>query len=165
MFSEFAHVLAIFVDSFCAAKSPPKPGLRLGKDLGAGVPCCTHRGREDGSGTEPHLCSSPNEKECPRVAGVCTTRGLKGFSFRAVSGPRCFESCLAVLFFRPHLQHFKHKLRGFVSTMMSILWMDDILHYFETMGNHGWLALTGKSSFHGFLGGAGFRPSAVRPSL
>ena len=32
--------------------------------------------------------------------------------------------------------------------------MDEILHHLETMGNHGWLVFTGKSSFQGFLGGA-----------
>ena len=36
-----------------------------------------------------------------------------------------------------------------------------ILHHFETMGNHGLLVFTGESSFHGLLGGAGFRPSTV----
>ena len=42
-----------------------------------------------------------------------------------------------------------------------ILWMDEILHHFETMGNHNLLAFTGESSFQGFLGGAGFCASTV----
>ena len=37
--------------------------------------------------------------------------------------------------------------------------MDEILHQFETMGNHGLLAFQKVSSFEGFLGGAGFCPS------
>ena len=44
---------------------------------------------------------------------------------------------------------------------MLILWMDEILHHFETTGNHGCLAFTRKLSFQGFLGGAGFRPPTV----
>ena len=43
----------------------------------------------------------------------------------------------------------------------AILWIDEIMHHFETMGNHCWLAFTGDSSFQGFLGGAGFPPSTV----
>ena len=39
--------------------------------------------------------------------------------------------------------------------------MDEILHHFETMGNHCLLVYTGESSFQGFLGGA--RPSTVSP--
>ena len=42
-----------------------------------------------------------------------------------------------------------------------ILWMDEILHHLEAMGNHCWLVFTGEPSFQGFLGGAGFRPTAV----
>ena len=69
-----------------------------------------------------------------------------------------------------------------------LLWMDEILHHFETMGNHNaqsrqdciggrlerretaprspkramhLLVFTGESSFQGFLGGAGFCPSTV----
>ena len=42
-----------------------------------------------------------------------------------------------------------------------MLWMDKILHQFETMKKHCLLAFTGKPSFQGFLGGAGFRPSTV----
>ena len=42
-----------------------------------------------------------------------------------------------------------------------ILWMDGILHQIEPMKNQCLLAFTGESSFPGFLGGAGFRPSAV----
>ena len=34
-------------------------------------------------------------------------------------------------------------------------------HHLETMGNHCSLVFTGESSFQGFLGGAGFRPSTV----
>ena len=40
-----------------------------------------------------------------------------------------------------------------------LLWMDEILHHFETMGIHCLLVFTGESSFQ--LGGAGFRPSTV----
>ena len=40
-----------------------------------------------------------------------------------------------------------------------LLWVDEILHRTEV--NHGLLAVTGESSFQGFLGGAGFRPSTV----
>ena len=42
-----------------------------------------------------------------------------------------------------------------------ILWMDEILHQLETMGNCCLLAFTRELSFQGFLGGAGFRPSTV----
>ena len=45
--------------------------------------------------------------------------------------------------------------------MVVILWMDEILHHLETMGNHCLLVFTGDSSFQGFLDGAGFRPSTV----
>ena len=45
--------------------------------------------------------------------------------------------------------------------MAFLLWMDEILHHLETMGNHCLLVFTGESSFQGFLGGAGFRPSTV----
>ena len=37
---------------------------------------------------------------------------------------------------------------------MELLWMDEILHHFEIMGNHCLLVFTGQSSFQGFLGGA-----------
>ena len=50
---------------------------------------------------------------------------------------------------------------GFLGDEVSILWMDEILHHLETMGHHCWLVYTGESSFQGFLGGAGFRPSTV----
>ena len=46
-----------------------------------------------------------------------------------------------------------------------ILWMDEILHHFKTMGNHCLWVFTGESSFQGFLSGAGFRPSTVGPGL
>ena len=36
-----------------------------------------------------------------------------------------------------------------------------ISHHVEAMGNHGLLVFTGESSFQGFLGGVGFRPSTV----
>ena len=42
-----------------------------------------------------------------------------------------------------------------------LLWMDEILHHFEAMANLCLLVVTGKSSFQGSLGGAGFCPSAV----
>ena len=35
-----------------------------------------------------------------------------------------------------------------------LLWMDEILHHLETMGNRCLLVFTGESSFQGFLGGA-----------
>ena len=44
-----------------------------------------------------------------------------------------------------------------------LLWMDEILQHFETMGNHCLLVFTEESSFQGFLGAAGFRPSTVVP--
>ena len=44
-----------------------------------------------------------------------------------------------------------------------LLWMDKILHHFETMGNLCLLVFTGEPSFQGFLGGAGFRSSTVLP--
>ena len=37
--------------------------------------------------------------------------------------------------------------------------MDEILHHYETIGNHFLLVFTGESQ--SFLGGAGFRPSTV----
>ena len=40
------------------------------------------------------------------------------------------------------------------------LWMDEILHRFETMGNHSLLVLTGEACFKGLIGGSGF-PSTV----
>ena len=43
----------------------------------------------------------------------------------------------------------------------ALLWMVEILHHLETMGNHCSLVFTRDSSFWGFLGGAGFRPSTV----
>ena len=42
-----------------------------------------------------------------------------------------------------------------------ILWVDEILHYFETVTNHCTLVFTEEASPQGFLGGAGFRPSTV----
>ena len=42
-----------------------------------------------------------------------------------------------------------------------LLWMDEILHHLETMGNHYLLVFTGESSFQGSFGGAEFRPSTV----
>ena len=42
-----------------------------------------------------------------------------------------------------------------------ILWMDEILHHFETMANHYLLVFIGESSFQVLFGGAGFRPSTV----
>ena len=36
--------------------------------------------------------------------------------------------------------------------------MDEILHHYETMGNHLLLVFTRESSFQGFLSGAGFCP-------
>ena len=44
---------------------------------------------------------------------------------------------------------------------LEVLWMDEILHHLEAMGNHCLLVFTGESSCQGFLGGAGFRPSTV----
>ena len=41
-----------------------------------------------------------------------------------------------------------------------VLWMDEILHHFETMRSHCLLAFTRGSSFQAFLG-AGFCPSTV----
>ena len=46
-------------------------------------------------------------------------------------------------------------------TYIYILWMDKILHHFETMRNHCLLVCAGESSFQGLLGGAGFCLSAV----
>ena len=43
----------------------------------------------------------------------------------------------------------------------NLLCIDEILHHFETMGNHCSLVFTEVSSFQGLLAGAGFRPSAV----
>ena len=42
-----------------------------------------------------------------------------------------------------------------------ILWMDEFLHHFETMGDHCLLVFTRESLFQGFLCGAGFCPSTV----
>ena len=39
--------------------------------------------------------------------------------------------------------------------------MDEILQHSEAMKNHCLLVVAGESSFHGFLGGAGFRPPTV----
>ena len=44
---------------------------------------------------------------------------------------------------------------------VSLLWMDEILHHFETMGSCCLWAFTGQSSYQGSLGGAGSHPSAV----
>ena len=44
-------------------------------------------------------------------------------------------------------------------------WTKSIAHLFETLGSHGVLVFIGESSFQGFLGGAGFRPSTVFPLL
>ena len=43
----------------------------------------------------------------------------------------------------------------------SLLRMGEILHQVETMGNRCWLVFPGEYQFLHFLGGAGFRPSAV----
>ena len=43
---------------------------------------------------------------------------------------------------------------GHFQPMWEILWMDKILHHFETMGSHFSLVFKGESSFQGFLGGA-----------
>ena len=40
-------------------------------------------------------------------------------------------------------------------------WTKSISHHLETMGNHCLLVFRGESSFRGFLGGAGLRPSTV----
>ena len=46
--------------------------------------------------------------------------------------------------------------------VVQLLWMGEIRsHHLETMGSHCLLVFTGDSSFRGFLGGAGFRPSTV----
>ena len=55
----------------------------------------------------------------------------------------------------------KKKSRVFRCYGGDLLWMDDILHHLETMGNHCLLAFTRESSLQGFLGGAGFRTSTV----
>ena len=39
-----------------------------------------------------------------------------------------------------------------------LLWMDEILHHFETMGNHNLLVFLGESSIQGFLGGGLVHP-------
>ena len=49
-------------------------------------------------------------------------------------------------------------------TVQVVLWMDEILHHFETMGNHCSLAFTVELSFQRFSAGAGFRPSTVSPT-
>ena len=54
------------------------------------------------------------------------------------------------------LQYVAHLLPN-----QDILWIDEILHHVETMGNHCALVFTRDKSFQGFLGGAGFRPSTV----
>ena len=46
----------------------------------------------------------------------------------------------------------------------SLLWMDEILHHFETM-NHCFVVFPGEFSFQGLLGGARFRPSTVWRSV
>ena len=43
-----------------------------------------------------------------------------------------------------------------------LLWMDELLHHFESVGNH--CLLVAGSSFQGFLGDAGVRPSTVAQS-
>ena len=45
--------------------------------------------------------------------------------------------------------------------MKVILWVYEILHHFETKGNHCVLVFIGQSSFEGFLGNAGVCPSTV----
>ena len=47
------------------------------------------------------------------------------------------------------------------ASCLFILWMDEIPHHFKTMGNHCLLVFTGESSFYGFSGDAGLRPSTV----
>ena len=37
------------------------------------------------------------------------------------------------------------------SSQLDTLWMDEILHHFETMGNHCLLAFAGQSSFQGLV--------------
>ena len=55
----------------------------------------------------------------------------------------------------------KAKVARVTHTHTHILWMDEILHHVETMNNLCSLVFTGESSFQGFLGGEGFRPSTV----
>ena len=48
----------------------------------------------------------------------------------------------------------KQQIRG------ELLWMDEVRsHHFKTMRNHCLLVFTGESSFYGFSGDAGYRPS------
>ena len=46
-----------------------------------------------------------------------------------------------------------------------LLWMDKILHHFETKGHHRLLVFAGESSFKGFSGVAGLHPSTVCDGL
>ena len=48
-----------------------------------------------------------------------------------------------------------------MSVCKGMVWIDKFLHHLKTMENHCLLVCAGESSFQGFLGGAGFRPSAV----
>ena len=50
----------------------------------------------------------------------------------------------------------RHHFRGSTNQM---LWMDEILHHFETMANHGCSVFTGKSNHSSVVNG--FRPSAA----
>ena len=50
------------------------------------------------------------------------------------------------------------------AALQTLLWMDEILHHLESMGNRCWLAVTGESSFQALQNDAGFRPSTVWPS-
>ena len=45
--------------------------------------------------------------------------------------------------------------QGSAQDWLDIKWMDEILHCFESMGNHCLLLFRGEISFQGFLGGAG----------
>ena len=48
-----------------------------------------------------------------------------------------------------------------------LLWMDEILHHFESMGSHCALAFGGESSVQAFLGGAKWisQPSTISPCV
>ena len=66
-----------------------------------------------------------------------------------------FQRLSSALFpFWTRLQPKRRKAFYSFGLIWSILWMDALLHHFETMGSQCSLLFTGDCSFQGFLGGA-----------
>ena len=103
----------------------------------------------------PEQCPSKQDTS----EGQCK---LRGFCGRRVGSPRLATPSKASAY-RDLVRRPQAALMGFqAGTDLRIsLWMDKFLHQIQTMENHCLLVFTRESSSHGFLGGAGLRPSTV----